>query len=191
MSDLVRRPSQFADLPRVLRERSADFAGSPEAALVAQDFDLPTVVADAFGEYVLRMAALDERSRELDAALAAVEWMAASEDEEIQNCAVIGVLSRVRELGPRTERSCRSLALPPVRPTTAGAGCTSSRCCFPCESGRVPPDTAPAASLHPLHPNGNEPGGYLGGSDSAKSTQRSIHIWSDSSSAMPSGSTWT
>lgn len=100
MSDFVRREPQLPDLPARLCEWSPGFARSREAARVAPDFDLATVVADAFGEYVLRLASTDDRGPDLHDALGAVEKMAVSEDPEAQHCAVLGVLIRLQAHAP-------------------------------------------------------------------------------------------
>ena len=107
--------SQYPHIPRLLCEWSPDFARSPEAASVAQDFDLVTVVADAFGEYILAEVAPD--SEELPKALAAIERMAESDEANIQYCAIEGLLSRLEGtdasralipmLGPRSHELYR------------------------------------------------------------------------------------
>ena len=96
---------------------SPGFAQSREAALISEAFDLPTVVADAFGEYVLRLAEEGERGEEVLLALAAVERMAASDDKDIRYCAIEGLLSRMNVieasralipmLGPRSQELYR------------------------------------------------------------------------------------
>jgi hypothetical protein len=71
--------SQYADLPRLLCEWSPGFARSQEAAQVSDDLDLPTVVADAFGEYVLRLAKTGDPH----------------DEQDIRYCAVEGLISRL------------------------------------------------------------------------------------------------
>lgn len=113
MVDFAMRESEYPQLPLRLCELSPGFARSPEAAQVADDFELPTVVADAFGDYVLRLASEGDDTEEVRLALAAVEYMAASDEQDIRYCAVEGLLSRLNEteasralitaLGPRSE----------------------------------------------------------------------------------------
>jgi hypothetical protein len=109
--------SKYPELPRLLFEWSPGFGQSPEAAQVSDDLELPTVVADAFGEYVLRIASEGDDSEEVRLALAAVEHMAASDERDIRYCAIEGLLSRLNGteasralipmLGPRSQELYR------------------------------------------------------------------------------------
>lgn len=117
MAGFEMHDSKYPELPRLLFEWSPGFGQSPEAAQVSDDLELPTVVADAFGEYVLRIASEGDDSEEVRLALAAVEHMAASDERDIRYCAIEGLLSRLNGteasralipmLGPRSQELYR------------------------------------------------------------------------------------
>lgn len=95
VADFEMRERRYAELPRLLCEWSPSFASSLEAAQIAEDFGLPTVVADAFGEYVLRLASEGDYGEEVRVALAAVERMAGSDEQDVRYCAIEGLLSKL------------------------------------------------------------------------------------------------
>ena len=100
MTNFVRRDSEYPRLPALLCEWDPSFASSPEATAIAEDFELPTVVADAFGEYVLRLASTTDDDTNLHRALDALERMASHDDLDIQNCAVTGLIERLGAEAP-------------------------------------------------------------------------------------------
>jgi hypothetical protein len=100
MPNFVRRDSEYPRLPALLCEWDAGFASSPEATAIAEHFELPTVVADAFGEYVLRLASTPGVDADVQRALGALERMASHDDLNIQNCAVTGVIERLGSEAP-------------------------------------------------------------------------------------------
>jgi hypothetical protein len=101
MTDFLRNEPQYPYLPAALCDWDPGFASSPEAAVIAEDFDLPTVVADSFGEYVLRLARDPSNDVDLERALDALERMATSDDRAIQDCAVTGLVERLRSEAPQ------------------------------------------------------------------------------------------
>jgi hypothetical protein len=100
VSNFADRDPEYPDLPTALCEWDPGFARSPEAAAVAQDFDLPTVVADAFGDYVLRLNSTGDDDQALERALGALERMASSEEPDLQNCALTGLIERLPSEAP-------------------------------------------------------------------------------------------
>lgn len=101
MTNFIRREPEYPHLPAALCEWDPGFARSQEAAAVAQDFDLPSVVAEAFGEYVLRLGSTTGNEMALQQSLDALEQMASSDDPEVQNCAVTGLIERLRSEAPQ------------------------------------------------------------------------------------------
>jgi hypothetical protein len=95
MGGFEMRESKYPNLPRLLCEWSPGFAQSPETAQISEDFELVTVIADAFGEYVLRLTSEGVDGEEMRLALTAVEHMAASDEQDVRYCAIEGLLSRL------------------------------------------------------------------------------------------------
>jgi hypothetical protein len=99
VSNFADRDPKYPDLPTALCEWDPGFARSPEAAAVVQDFDLPTVVADAFGDYVLRLNSTGD-DEALERALGALERMSSCEDRDLRNCALTGLIERLPNEAP-------------------------------------------------------------------------------------------
>jgi hypothetical protein len=100
VSNFADRDPKYPDLPTALCEWDPGFARSPEAAAVAHDFELPTVVADAFGDYVLRLNSTGDDDQALERALSALERMSGSEDRDLRNCALVGLIERLPNEAP-------------------------------------------------------------------------------------------
>jgi hypothetical protein len=113
-------PSEYERLPAFLLTSIPGFRESPEFATVAANIDLPGVIVGAAKNYLVRLedeegrGKLDATGRSsLDAAYAAFEAMATSNDVNVENSVIVDALMYlncpeatkrriVKRLGPST-----------------------------------------------------------------------------------------
>lgn len=120
VSDFELVPSTYERLPDFLLTSIPGFRESPEFATVATDVDLPGVIVGAAKNYLVRLEDEDGRGKlgatgrdSLEAAYAALEAMATSNDANVENSVVVDALMYlncpevtrgriVKRLGPST-----------------------------------------------------------------------------------------